>query len=66
MSQCSRSGNKYEIDVYNILKNTFIGNNKFNTQKQTDLAHSTSGNDLICNFNGINNIGIEIKKKNTT
>jgi hypothetical protein len=99
--QCQISGQKYEIEVYNIVKkcdiiyDTFIGgesrsevlrngNNKknplkkkemrlkkFNTQREEDLGCSNSNadrmskNDLLCNYRGIEDIAIEIKKEKT-
>lgn len=58
----SENGKKYEIDIVNIVKYTYINNEKFNTQKEGDLGGSSSKIDIICNFNEkINNIGIEAK-----
>lgn len=62
---CSISGSKYEKVVYNILKNCYINNVKMNTQKEEELGGSSSKNDIQCNFNGENDIGIEIKKSKT-
>ena len=58
----SENGKKYEIDIVNIIKYTYINNEKFNSQKEDDLGGSSSKVDIICNFNGkMNNIGIEAK-----
>ena len=64
-SLCSKNGNKYEKDVYNVVKNTYLNNVLFNTQKETELAGSTAKNDIECNFKSKKDIGIEIKKYNT-
>jgi hypothetical protein len=64
MSNCSKSGNKYEIQIFNILKNVNINNSPFNTQDVSELGGSRSINDLICTFND-NSIGIEVKKCTT-
>ena len=62
---CSINGNKYEKRIYDITKHTSIHGKPFNTQKEKDLAGSSSKNDLECNFISKNDIGIEIKKHNT-
>jgi hypothetical protein len=64
-SQCSVEGNKYEKKIYNIIKNCKINNKLFNTQKEDDLAGSSSKIDIECNFNTEKDIGIEVKKFNT-
>lgn len=64
-SKSSINGNKYEREIYNILKYTYINGEKFNTQIESELGGSSSKNDIICNYNGYKNIGIEIKKSNT-
>lgn len=61
-SQCSVSGNDYEKKIYNICKNCNINNKPFNTQKEEELAGSSSKNDIECNFINEKDIGIEIKK----
>ena len=61
---CSVEGNKYEKNVYNIVKKCRINNELFNTQEEKDLAGSSSKNDIICNFQG-NHVGTEIKKCNS-
>lgn len=63
--KCSISGNNYEKDIFNIVKNYYIKNKQFNTQSQTDLAGSSHKNDIECNFIIDRDIGIEIKKYNT-
>ena len=47
---CSINGNKYEKRIYDITKHTSIYGKPFNTQKEKDLAGSSSKNDLECNF----------------
>lgn len=58
---CSVEGNKYEKNVYHIVKKCSIKKKLFNTQKENDVAGSSSKNDITCNFEG-NNVGVEIKK----
>jgi len=62
---CSLNGNNYEKCIYNIVKNCFINNKLFNTQKENELAGSSSKNDIECNFINEKDIGIEIKKSKT-
>jgi hypothetical protein len=64
-SQCSVSGNNYEKKIHNICKNCDINHKPFNTQKEEELAGSSSKNDIECNFINEKDIGIEIKKSNT-
>lgn len=64
-SQCSVSGNNYEKNIYNIVKNCFINKKLFNTQKEENLGRSSCKNDINCNFVDKEDIGIEIKKYNT-
>lgn len=64
-SQCSVSGYNYEKTIHNICKKCYINNKSFNTQKEEDLAGSSSKNDIECNFIKENDIGIEIKKSKT-
>lgn len=64
-SQCSVEGNKYEKQIHNIIKDCTINNKPFNTQKEDELAGSSSKNDIECNFLTKNDIGIEVKKYNT-
>lgn len=64
-SQCSVSGYNYEKYIHSICKKCYINNTPFNTQKEDELAGSTSKNDIECNFIQENNIGIEIKKSKT-
>lgn len=59
--KCSISGNNYEKIIYNICKKCNINNKPFNTQKEEELAGSSSKNDIECNFIEEKNIGIEIK-----
>ena len=64
-SCCSKEGKKYENDIYNIVKNCELNNKKFNSQYEYELGGCSSQNDIECNFNGNNDISIEIKKMNT-
>jgi hypothetical protein len=64
-SGCSISGNNYEKEIFNIVKNLLLNDKLFNTQNIKELGGSTNANDIQCNFNGEKNIGIEIKKSNT-
>ena len=64
-SQCSVNGSIYEKKIYNIVKDTFIHDKRFNTQDINELAGSSSKNDIECNYMGDKNVGIEAKKKNT-
>lgn len=64
-SQCSISGNNYEKKIYNVLKNSYINNKPFNTQKEEELGGSSIRNDIECNFIVENDIGIEAKKFKT-
>jgi len=41
-SKCSEAGTKYEIDVYNVIKNTTLNGAKFNTQKIEELGGSSA------------------------
>jgi hypothetical protein len=61
---CSINGNNYEKKIHTVIKNVMFNNNKFNNQKENELAGSTCGNDLECILeNKI--IGIEAKIYNT-
>jgi hypothetical protein len=69
-SNCSASGQKYELDVYNICRLCKINGIPFNTQLPTELAGSSHKNDINCTIincetNTSINIGIEIKKSKT-
>jgi hypothetical protein len=65
-SKCSINGKKYELDVYNIVKNCKLNNYNFNTQLENELGGCKSNNDIECNFNGFTkNMPIEIKKLKT-
>lgn len=59
---CSIMGKSYELKIYNIVKMCKLNNNQFNTQSINELGGCSNKNDIICNFNDTNNIGIEIKK----
>jgi hypothetical protein len=64
-SQCSVEGSKYEKTIHNLIKHCYINNKPFNTQKEDELAGSSSKNDIECNFITKNDIGIEVKKYKT-
>ena len=64
MSNSSKEGLKYEILIYNIVKNCKLNDKLFNTQKENELGGCKSNNDIECNFNN-NIIPIEIKKYKT-
>lgn len=61
----SIKGKKYELDIFNIVKNCMLNDLKFNTQDKTDLGGCNNKNDIECNFIIERNIPIEIKKSNT-
>lgn len=65
-SQCSVQGGKYEQKVHDVVSQCLLQdsdrNISFNTQLSSQLGGSTAVNDLQCNFNETNDIGIEIKK----
>ena len=61
-SGCSINGKKYELDVYNIVKNSKLNNLNFNTQCVDELGGCSSKNDIECNMNYIKDVSIEIKK----
>jgi len=62
---CSISGGNYEKEIHDVLKKCFINGRPFNTQFENQLGGSSSKNDIVCNFNSINDIGIEAKKCKT-
>ena len=62
---CSISGANYEKQIHDVLKNCFLNGRPFNTQSENHLGGSSSKNDIVCNFNYINDIGIEAKKCKT-
>lgn len=61
----AKSGEKYELVIFNIINKTMLNNKKFNTQNTTELGSYTEENDLMCNHKNKNDIGIEIKKCKT-
>ena len=69
-SRCSREGSKYEKEVHRVVSKAKLFNSKsnkyqyFNTQRAKDLGGSSCNNDLLCNHDGVRNVGIEIKKGN--
>ena len=62
---CLTSGVKYEKKVHGILRKCYIGGQRFNTQNESELGGASSKNDMQCNFGGLEDIGIEMKVKNT-
>ena len=69
-ANCSKEGKKYELEIYNILKNCTYNNIIFNTQLPNQLGGCGAENDLVCNYYDKENdknykIGIEVKKINT-
>jgi hypothetical protein len=64
---CSVNGGNYEKKIHSIIKYCSIDGQtfNFNTQNETELGGSSSKNDIICNYNILGNIGIEVKKYNT-
>ena len=64
-SACSINGKKYELEVYNVVKNSKINGNCFNTQLESELGGCSSKNDICCNMNSIRDVSIEIKKSKT-
>jgi len=62
---CSKSGNKYEKQIYDVISNTLFNEKKFNTQQLKQLGGSSATIDITCNYKKENDIGIEIKKSNT-
>jgi hypothetical protein len=64
-SQCSKSGNDYEKQIYRVVNKCSLNGKPFNTQTEDELAGSSSKNDIVCNFIDEKDIGIEAKKSNT-
>jgi len=64
-SKCSIDRKKYELQVYNIVKNSKLNGNNFNTQNEDELGGCSSKNDIECNMNIERDISIEIKKIKT-
>ena len=60
-SQCSKSGNDYEKQIYRVVNKCSLNGKPFNTQKEDELAGSSSKNDIVCNFIDEKDIGIEGK-----
>ena len=63
-ANCSISGKKYELEVYNIVKKCKLNNKDFNTQIKKELGGCSSKNDIECVMDYIK-IPIEIKKHKT-
>ena len=59
--QSSRNGNIYEKKIYDIVKNCTLNGKLFNTQTVEELAGSSSKNDIVCDFIGNKDLGIEVK-----
>jgi hypothetical protein len=65
-ANASKSGSRYEEEVYDICAGLkYVNGKEFCTIDKADLAGSTYGHDLVCNYKGFDNIPIEIKKKKT-
>jgi len=64
MANSSKNGNKYEKQVYNIIKNTCIDGEPFITQKEEELGGSSIRNDIVFNYNN-ETYGLEIKTAKT-
>lgn len=64
-SKCSINGKKYELEVYNIVKNCKLNDRVFNIQREDELGGCSSINDISYNLNSIGDISIEIKKFKT-
>jgi hypothetical protein len=62
---CSKEGQEYEKQIYQIVKHCTLHDKPFNTQKEDELAGCSALNDIECNFNKEKDIPIEIKKANT-
>ena len=64
---CAIAGLVYEKIVHNVVKKCKVKNKNifFNTQKEDELGGWGADNDIICNFNTIGDVPIEIKKKRT-
>lgn len=58
---CSIRGREYEIAIHQVLKYCSLNGSLFHTQSVDELAGSSSKNDLQCNMNAVNDIGIEAK-----
>lgn len=63
-SLCSINGNKYELEVFNIVSKCKLNNKPFNLQNKNELGGSHFKNDIECIMDDIK-IPIEIKKENT-
>ena len=64
-SGCSVNGKKYELEVYNVVKNSKLNGTLFNTQNEDELGGCSSKNDIECNMSSTGDIGIELKKSKT-
>lgn len=64
-SACSVNGKNYELKVYNVVKNSKINGNCFNTQLESELGGCSFKNDICCNMNSNGDVSIEIKKSKT-
>ena len=62
---CSKEGQEYEKQIYQIVKHCTLHDKPFNTQKENELAGCSATNDIECNFNKEKDIPIEIKKAKT-
>jgi hypothetical protein len=57
----SVSGKKYELEVFNIVKNCTLNGVKFNSQNEKELGGSSARNDIECNMTRERDVCIEIK-----
>ena len=64
-AKCSVNGKKYELKVYDIVKNCKLDGKEFNTQIKDELGGCSSKNDIECNLSNKNDIPIEIKISKT-
>lgn len=59
--RCVLNGRRYEQKVHSVLLKTKINGNPFNTQAPNELGSSNNRIDIQCNYNKINDLGIEVK-----
>jgi len=60
----SESGNEYELQCHRVTKKLRIDDQPLNVNSESDLAGSSSKNDMILNYRG-RDIPVELKKGNT-
>ena len=64
-SNCSVKGRDYELKIHGIVKQCKLGDQFFNTQKDTELGGCSAANDIECNLLSERDVSIEIKKSKT-